>query len=55
MLRSGAPRRLGHSLGGLAGELVHLALVQRRQGLAGDVPLVEKDERRAARLATAGH
>ena len=42
-------------LGELARERVDLALVERRQRLPGDVPLVEQDERRAARRPPAGH
>src|SRR5262249_59101301 len=46
----------GHRLGGLACELVDLALVQRGQRLAGHVPLVEQEESRSARGAAAeGH
>src|SRR5690349_19543182 len=42
-------------LGELERERVDLALVQRGQLLAGDVPLVEEDQRRAARRPPAGH
>ena len=49
---SSSSARARHGLGELERERVRLALVQRRQRLAGEVPLVEEEERRA-RLAPA--
>src|SRR5207245_2338770 len=46
-------RLLGDRAGEPGGELVRLALVERPKRLTGDVPLVEQEPRRPARLAPA--
>ena len=43
----------GDRRGELAGELVRLALEERRERLPGEIPLVEEEERLATRLPAA--